>query len=124
MRKDGESSIFRSDEEAGSVLCGVRQRQSVGRNLCLKVFRRIYRHPYGRETENAEVSSESFLCHPYLISKKDNAVAQRMVIFLFFSWGKSLFLHVSYVECPPRCPGGDGARFVKDESARGDRLVE
>jgi hypothetical protein len=97
---------------------------SVGRNLCLKVFRRIYRQPYGRETENAEVSSESFLCHPYLISKKDNAAAQRMVIFLFFSWGKSLFLHVSYVECPPRCPGGDGARFAKDESARGGRLVE
>jgi hypothetical protein len=37
MRKDGESSIFRSDEVAGLVLCGVRQRQ-VSAVICALKF--------------------------------------------------------------------------------------
>jgi hypothetical protein len=103
MRKDGEPSIFRSDEEAGLVLCGVRQRQVSAVIYALKFSGALTSSLTAGKRKMPRFLPDlscTHVCHPYLISKKDNAAAQRTGIFLFFSWGKSLFLHVSYVRCP------------------------
>jgi hypothetical protein len=72
MRKDGESSIFRSDEEAGvsmpCILCVWDEDKSPAVISSLNFSGR----PYGRETENAEawVSFGSSLYARFVILTK------------------------------------------------------